>query len=128
MLPTSSECDLLDSTHQCPACRQLAADYSEQEPLLLCTLNGAFMFMSDLCRQMQPLPAGLQVDFIRMSRWVPHACHARATLRQHPTCSGAALCCSYIGTQSQGKVAQTLQSKVSLAGRHVLVVRPVKTP
>eukprot|EP00891_Asterochloris_glomerata_P004282 jgi/Astpho2/4282/e_gw1.00064.136.1_t len=55
--------------------------------------------MSDLCRQMQPLPTGLQVDFIRMS--------------------------SYIGIQSQGKVAQTLQSKVSLAGRHVLVVEDI---
>ena len=84
--------------------------------------------MSDLCRQMQPLPAGLQVDFIRMSRWVPHLCRAQAILRQQPTCSSAALGCSYIGTQSQGKVAQTLQSKVPLAGRHVLVVRPLRRP
>jgi len=50
--------------------RDLAAEYAERRPLLLVTLSGATTFAADLARQMQPVPRGLQVDYIRASSYL----------------------------------------------------------
>ena len=48
----------------CPAapCRQIAADYADRRPLIIGTLKGAVVFLSDLVRAVEPLPPGLEVS------------------------------------------------------------------
>ena len=60
-------------------------------------LTGAFTFTADLARAMTPLPPGLSVDFITASSY------------------GA-------GATVSGEVKLQMGAKISLAGRHVLVV------
>ena len=65
------------------------------------TLNGAFIYMADLCRAIAPLPDGMELDFLRAS--------------------------SYLGasTTSEEAVSLGLVSKIPVAGRHVLVVEDI---
>lgn len=65
------------------------------------TLNGAFIYMADLVRAIRPLPDGMQLDFLRAS--------------------------SYVGasTTSEEAVSLGLVSKISVTGRHVLVVEDI---
>lgn len=44
-----------------PPRRQIAADYADRRPLIIGTLKGAVLFLSDLVRAIEPLPPGLQV-------------------------------------------------------------------
>jgi hypoxanthine phosphoribosyltransferase len=80
---------------------ELARDYAEKRPIILATLKGSVIFMSDLLRCMTPTPKGLQIEFIRASSY-----HGTSTV-------------------SSGEVtlsSSTVQEK-DIAGRHVLVVR-----
>lgn len=81
-----------------PLDRELAGDYADKRPLVVGTLKGAVVFMADLVRAIEPVPAGLSLEFIRASSY------------------GA-------GTVSSGKVALggTLAA-ADIAGRHVLLV------
>ena len=45
---------------------QITRDYAGRKPHLICVLNGAFLFMADLCRQVH-LP--LTVDFLAVSSY-----------------------------------------------------------
>lgn len=81
-----------------PPRREIAADYADKQPLVIGTLKGAVVFMSDLVRAMEPTPAGLELDFVRASSY------------------GA-------GTVSSGKVALTMVGGTDVKGRHVLLVR-----
>jgi hypoxanthine phosphoribosyltransferase len=45
---------------------QITRDYAGKKPHLICVLNGAFLFMADLCRQIH-LP--LTVDFLAVSSY-----------------------------------------------------------
>lgn len=82
--------------------REIAADYADRQPLVVGTLKGAVVFMSDLVREMDPVPEGLQMEFVRASSY------------------GA-------GTASSGKVVlgATTLSEADVAGRHVLVVEDI---
>ena len=77
--------------------RQIAADYADKQPLVIGTLKGAVVFMSDLVRAMDPV-AGMELDFVRASSY------------------GA-------GTVSSGKVALASVGGTNITGRHVLLVR-----
>ncbi|PSC70333.1 hypoxanthine phosphoribosyltransferase [Micractinium conductrix] len=81
--------------------RELAGDYADKRPLVVGTLKGAVVFMADLVRAIEPVPAGLSLEFIRASSY------------------GA-------GTVSSGKVALggTLAA-ADIAGRHVLLVEDI---
>jgi hypoxanthine phosphoribosyltransferase len=76
---------------------QLDEELRGGEPVLLGVLNGAFMFMSDLVRQMN-LP--VQVDFCRVASY------------------GS-------GTQSSGKITMSKDCELDLSGRVVLVVEDI---
>lgn len=78
--------------------RQIAADYAGRAPLVVGTLKGATIFMSDLVRAVDPPPRGLQLGFVKASSY------------------GA-------GTQSSGQVALSGSGELDIAGRHVLLVR-----
>lgn len=80
--------------------REIAADYADKQPLVIGTLKGAVVFMSDLVRAMEPTPAGLELDFVRASSY------------------GA-------GTVSSGKVALTMVGGTDVKGRHVLLVEDI---
>lgn len=78
--------------------RQLARDYADKRPLVIGTLKGAIVFLSDLVRAMEPPPPGLQLDFVRASSY------------------GAA-------TESSGQVRLSVEMGGSdVRGRHVLLV------
>lgn len=52
------------AAHARPPCsphRQIAVDYAGRRPLIVGTLKGAVVFLSDLVRAIEPLPPGLQV-------------------------------------------------------------------
>lgn len=75
---------------------KISADLSDQNPIFLVVLNGAFMFAADLMRHFD---FDCEVCFIRMS--------------------------SYSGTESTGKVKQVLGIEKSLKGRRVVVVEDI---
>lgn len=77
--------------------RDLAIEYADSEPLILGALTGAFIFMADLTRSIEPLPQGTDIDFFSASSY------------------------GYRGTSS-GTVALTLGTKLRVDGRAVLVV------
>ncbi|KAK9829349.1 hypothetical protein WJX72_005309 [[Myrmecia] bisecta] len=81
--------------------REIAQDYAVRQPLLVGTLSGAFIFMADLARCIDPVPDGLAVDFLRAS--------------------------SYGGTATvtSGEVKLGMQLKTPLNGRHVLLVEDI---
>jgi hypoxanthine phosphoribosyltransferase len=78
-------------------CRQIAADYADKAPLVVGTLKGAVIFMSDLVRAMEPTPDGLQLEFVRASSYG-------------------------LATVSSGKVAVQPVGGPNVEGRHVLLV------
>lgn len=72
---------------------QIDRDYEGKDPILVCVLTGAFLFFSDLVRQ---LTIEHQVDFIRLS--------------------------AYGYSTSPGKPAWLMGPSLSIRNRHVLVV------
>lgn len=94
----------LSRPHPGLRCRELAQDYADKRPLVVGTLKGAVLFMSDLVRAMDPPPPGLQLEFVRASSY------------------GSS-------TVSSGKVALNgTLSTADVAGRHVLLVSQAGSP
>jgi hypoxanthine phosphoribosyltransferase len=83
------------------ACGRLAAlidrDYEGKRPVLLGVLTGAFIFTADLCRK---VTIDCDIDFVRMESY------------------GAA-------TSSSGTVKMTMDCKLDLSGRHVVVLEEI---
>ena len=76
---------------------EIRAHYAGQElPILLCMLNGAFVFAADLLRALQ---MEVEIEFIRYS--------------------------SYQGTSSCGEVSEILGLRQPLRGKRVLVVEDI---
>ncbi|MCM1529694.1 MAG: hypoxanthine phosphoribosyltransferase [Alistipes sp.] len=76
--------------------RQISAEYSGKPLLLISVLNGAFVFMSDLCRS---LTIPCEIGFI---------------------CAK-----SYCGTESTGKVEITMDVKQDISKFHVIIVEDI---
>ena len=72
----------------------IRADYSDQRPVFVCVLKGAFVFLADLIRQVG-LP--LEVDFIMASSYG-------------------------MGMTSKGQITVLKDVTTDIAGRHVVVV------
>jgi len=68
-------------------------DYADTDPIILCVLNGGFMFFSDLVRQLGILH---QLDFVKVS--------------------------SYGDRQTADEVQWIWQARIDVTGRHVIVV------
>lgn len=75
---------------------QLSTDYNSKDPIFLVVLNGAFMFASDLCKQLTCKP---ELTFVKVS--------------------------SYVGTQSSGRVDELIGLQTSLHNRHVIVLEDI---
>lgn len=97
-----------------PSCsrprRQIAADYADRRPLVIGTLKGAVVFLSDLVRAIDPLPPGLEV---------------RGPI-------GFALCASQKGCTSSSRASCAsrggLQAPLLLQGTDVLQHVPLPMP
>lgn len=76
--------------------RQIHRDFAGKNPIFLVVLNGAFMFASDLLKEVE-IPC--QVSFIRLS--------------------------SYVGTQSTGEVKEIMGINTPLEQRHVIIVEDI---
>ncbi len=75
---------------------EINRDYQNKEIVLVCVLNGSFIFCADLIRQIK-LP--VQVEMVSLS--------------------------SYEGTQSSGEVCFRLDVKQSLVGKHVIIIEDI---
>ncbi len=75
---------------------QLHQDYLGKNPLFIGVLNGAFLFAADLIRACN-IPC--EIDFVRMS--------------------------SYKGMTSSGEVRITLESKIEIKDRHIIIVEDI---
>lgn len=76
---------------------QLSRDYAEKNPLVICVLKGAVLFMADLVKNMD-IP--LEMDFMAISSYGQ-------------------------STQSSGVVRILKDLEISLEGRHVLIVEDI---
>lgn len=76
--------------------RQISFDYDGQELVVICVLKGAFIFASDLVRQLN-LP--VRIEFIGVA--------------------------SYQGTQSTGQVRITNDLTTEVSGKHILLVEDI---
>jgi hypoxanthine phosphoribosyltransferase len=75
---------------------RLSHDYRGKQPLFLSVLNGAFMFASDLMKEMS-IPC--EISFIRLS--------------------------SYTDMESTGQVKEIIGLKEEVKGRHVVIVEDI---
>ncbi|MFD2202388.1 hypoxanthine phosphoribosyltransferase [Shivajiella indica] len=75
---------------------KISKDFAEKDPIIIGVLNGAFMFLSDLARQIS-IPA--EITFIKIS--------------------------SYSGEKSTGKVKSLIGLETKLEGRNVIVVEDI---
>lgn len=75
---------------------QISHDMEGKNPLLLGVLNGAFIFASDLIREMT-IPC--EVSFVKLA--------------------------SYQGTTTTGKVTEVLGINEDLSGRHIIIVEDI---
>ncbi len=71
-------------------------DYQNQEIILVCVLNGSFIFCADLVRNIK---VPVQIEMVSLS--------------------------SYEGSQSTGEVSFRLDVKQSLVGKHVILVEDI---
>jgi len=71
-------------------------DYKTKKPILIAVLNGSFMFMSDICKE---ITIDMTVSFIKVA--------------------------SYSGLRSDGKVRDLIGLDESLEGRDVLIVEDI---
>jgi len=76
---------------------RISKDYAEKEVVLVCILKGAFMFLSDLVRQLQ-IP--VQIDFVRLASY------------------GS-------GMKSSGNIEITKDVETPLEGKDILVVEDI---
>lgn len=76
---------------------EIARDYQNKPPLLICVLKGSFIFMADLVRQ---LKLDLETDFIQLASY-------------------------HSGKESSGKVIVTQDLQKSITGRDVLVIEDI---
>jgi hypoxanthine phosphoribosyltransferase len=76
---------------------QISKDYSDQELVMVCILKGAFMFLSDLVRQLQ-IP--VQIDFVRLASYGT-------------------------GMKTSGKVSVTKDIEIPMEGKDVLIVEDI---
>jgi hypoxanthine phosphoribosyltransferase len=76
---------------------RISEDYSKREVILVCILKGAFMFLSDLVRQLQ-IP--VQVDFVRLASY------------------GA-------GMKTSGRIEITKDVETPVGGKDVLIVEDI---
>lgn len=76
--------------------QQLSKDYASKNPLLIGVLNGSFMFVADLFKN---IDIDCEITFIRVS--------------------------SYQSTESSGQVKQIIGLKESIQGRHVIIIEDI---
>ncbi len=76
--------------------RQISMDFIYEEPVILGVMNGSFMFLSDLARQ---LDVQAEITFVKIA--------------------------SYSGTKSSGKVQELIGLGTILTGRNVIVVEDI---
>lgn len=75
---------------------EIQKDYLGVDILFVAILNGAFMFASDLLKEM---PCNLQISFVKVS--------------------------SYIGTETSGRVDELIGLNTDLDGKHVIILEDI---
>lgn len=75
---------------------QISTDYAGKTPLVVCVLNGAVFFMTDLVRQ---LTIDCELSFMQLR--------------------------SYVGTQTTGQVEEVVPLRSDIRGRDVIVVEDI---
>ncbi len=72
---------------------QISIDYKDKNPLLICVLKGAFMFMSDLIKS---IDIDCEVDFVQVS--------------------------SYVGTEQYKEISLIKEITTNIRDRHIILI------
>lgn len=84
------------AAHVADVAERINTDYEGREPLFICVLNGAFMYASDLLKQIT-LPA--EITFVRLK--------------------------SYEGTATTGKVNMLIPLQTSIVDRDIIIIEDI---
>jgi hypoxanthine phosphoribosyltransferase len=76
--------------------REISLDYEDRNPVLVCVLKGAFVFLSDLLRE---IVVPVEIDFLSIT--------------------------SYTGRQSSGVVRLNADLTINIEGRDVLIIEDI---
>ncbi|QDZ22768.1 hypoxanthine phosphoribosyltransferase [Chloropicon primus] len=85
--------------------KEIAEDFKGKRPLIVGILKGCFMFFSDLCKEIDPVPDGCEVHFAKARSYEGNTCESNQSVKL-----------TFLGGEDEGEL---------IRGRHVVLVEDI---